>query len=275
MPSFRSTTRVAVWAFACLSGCTGVNPQFGLEKSDADPGLGSVRDGSTSVTTGSLIGYWRFEEGQGSERASDQSGYGHHGVVEGLDVARVWVPGYTGTGLSFPAYVTGTDPGVRVPMTAAIDGLRTFTVGAWIKRSLKSAPGLWTIISRQLDNTADEVFDLASARTELEIFIPREGNTICAARATTAGIDGRWLHVVATYDGGMLRLYADGVEVGSGKWVDRLRSTTTPLYIGTNKNPEKSEPFEGVIDEVVLFSKALSASAVKALAAGASPFTLQ
>ena len=55
---------------------------------------------------------------------------------------------------------------------------------------------------------------------------------------------------------------------------NRLVSTTTPVYIGTNKNPNNTEPFEGVIDDVALFDRALSPGAIQMLAAGYSVFDL-
>jgi hypothetical protein len=45
--------------------------------------------------------------------------------------------------------------------------------------------------------------------------------------------------------------------------------------IGTNKNTVITEPFEGIIDDVVLYSRALLASAIASLAAGGSPYTFK
>ncbi len=107
------------------------------------------------------------------------------------------------------------------------------------------------------------------------IYVPGTGSQVnFEARAQGATVAGTWTHAAATYDGQWLRLWVNGVMAAQSNFVNRLVSTTTPVYIGTNKNPTLNEPFEGALDEVALFDRALGAAAIQKLAAGGSVFDL-
>ena len=71
-----------------------------------------------------------------------------------------------------------------------------------------------------------------------------------------------WSHVALTYDGEMLRLYVNGTEVSSRARTGAIRATTDPLWIGGNR--PYGEYFEGRIDEVRVYRRALSPSQVRA-----------
>jgi hypothetical protein len=71
----------------------------------------------------------------------------------------------------------------------------------------------------------------------------------------------RWSHLALTYDGGKLHLYVDGAQVSSRAATGAIRRTTDPLWIGGNH--PYGEYFEGVIDEVRIYDRALSRSAVR------------
>jgi hypothetical protein len=87
---------------------------------------------------------------------------------------------------------------------------------------------------------------------------------------------GAWIHGAATYDGRYLRIYVNGTQIAVSDFPDRLVSSPgTPVYIGTNKNPVTNEAFNGLIDEVALYSYALSAAAIGRLAGGATPLEVR
>ena len=87
---------------------------------------------------------------------------------------------------------------------------------------------------------------------------------------STRHTDGRqadpvneWSHVALTYDGATLRLYVNGTEVSSRATGGAIRETTDPLWIGGNR--PYGEYFEGRIDEVRVYRRALSPSQVRAM----------
>ena len=72
----------------------------------------------------------------------------------------------------------------------------------------------------------------------------------------------RWTHVALTYDMRALRLYVDGTEASHRAMTGRTLRTTDPLWIGGNR--PYGEYFQGVIDEVRVYDRALGASEVRA-----------
>jgi hypothetical protein len=74
---------------------------------------------------------------------------------------------------------------------------------------------------------------------------------------------GEWVHLVGVYDGTAVRIYVNGVERGSAPQTGNILSYTQPLYVGAHGLP--GEFARGVIDEVRVYSQALSASQVQAL----------
>src|SRR5262249_40362798 len=78
-----------------------------------------------------------------------------------------------------------------------------------------------------------------------------------------------FVHVASTYDGVTLKIYQDGVEVGSED-VGMVIPTglTEPVSIGCGINTENvRECIRATLDELVIYNRALSAGEVKALAA--------
>jgi hypothetical protein len=84
-----------------------------------------------------------------------------------------------------------------------------------------------------------------------------------------------WVHVALTHDGTTLRLYQDGKEVASAPYARPQMPDTTPICIGCNQNgpgdSANDETLAGRLDEVMLYSRALSAAEVARLAAGDLP----
>jgi hypothetical protein len=71
-----------------------------------------------------------------------------------------------------------------------------------------------------------------------------------------------WQHVATTYDGATLRLYVNGLEVGSQSLPGSIRTSGGVLRIGGNK--VWGEYFQGSIDEVRIYNRALLANEVQA-----------
>jgi hypothetical protein len=227
-----------------------------------------------------LVGYWSFEGGGGT-MARDWSGNENHGYLENL-TPQAWVAGRTGTGstaLMFPPIPAGgLPPAVRIPWTQAIDDMRAFTLSAWFYRTAAPANVHDSVISRQLDNTNYEIFNITCNNQDLIVYIPGMSPQVnFEARYANTAVLRSWVHVAATYDGATLRLYVHGLEkVVRPNFTNRLRSSPgKPIYIGANVNSSFTETFEGMIDDVALFSEALPPDQISKLAGGSTPFQLQ
>jgi hypothetical protein len=90
---------------------------------------------------------------------------------------------------------------------------------------------------------------------------PSVGFVASPAGVVTAGV---WQHVALTYDrgSGFARIYRDGIQVGSRAVGDLRPSTYWHLYLGYRAGYGS---YRGLLDEVTLFNRALSAQEVSAI----------
>ena len=77
---------------------------------------------------------------------------------------------------------------------------------------------------------------------------------------------GVWTHLAVTYDGTTLRLYVNGVLRSSTAASGGIAASTAPLRIGGNTvfSVPGTEYFAGLIDEVRIYNRALSAAEITA-----------
>lgn len=78
---------------------------------------------------------------------------------------------------------------------------------------------------------------------------------------------GSWEHVLITKTGDPknVTLYINGSKVGSGGWTENLPAGMMKLIIGEHKNAGDMSRFQGKVDELCIFDKALSAEEARAL----------
>lgn len=216
-----------------------------------------------------LIGYWRFDDGAGT-RALDSSGQGNHGTLLGMD-DRSWVAGRIRGALRFD----GATQWVRVPASPSLDAPRTtraLTVAAWVSRA-SGGYMFQGVVSRQYRGTVFEHFALfADSRGFVGTVNYQPGYTgTCQGPAVPFG---QWTHLAVTASERGVQGYVNGAQVCTLAAAPALAADTTPVAIGANSDRpavERDQLFSGLIDEVVLYDRALSAAEVRELAAGRGP----
>ena len=79
----------------------------------------------------------------------------------------------------------------------------------------------------------------------------------------------RWIHMAGVYDGEWMTLYVDGVVIGRRRQTGMIHVDDNPLTIGAEENGPESHvvdgEFQGQIDEVRLYNRALGPSEIKAI----------
>ncbi|HOZ48967.1 MAG TPA: glycoside hydrolase family 2 TIM barrel-domain containing protein [Candidatus Hydrogenedentes bacterium] len=80
---------------------------------------------------------------------------------------------------------------------------------------------------------------------------------------------GHWHHLAGVYDGVCLRLYIDGACAATKPHTGRIEHSPYPVCIG--RNPEAQHPLAGAVDEVRLYTRALSDAEVGAAMNGRAP----
>jgi hypothetical protein len=82
------------------------------------------------------------------------------------------------------------------------------------------------------------------------------------AESTTTFVAGQWYYLVGTYDGTQLRLFVNGVLETSTP-SSRIINSDSPLTIG--RSSSANEYFEGLVDEVSVYNRALTADEIAAI----------
>ncbi|MCU0915411.1 MAG: protein kinase [Planctomycetes bacterium] len=226
---------------------------------------GSVVTGNVwSFSTGDLVGWWPFDEMQG-RAAADASGRGHHGVLLG---GPQWQPGRFGGALAFD----GRDDYVSIKDAPDLDITGEITVACWVQAVNLEIP--WQAIVAK-GNQAWRVIRSVNNRSAqfacTGIHVP---NTIWGNVDGQAVIDdGQWHHVAGIYDGARLRLYVDGTLDVSTEATGAVNATRDHVLIGANARDEW-RCWRGLIDEVRVYSYALTEDEIRELAVGRGPAPL-
>ncbi|HEX6667758.1 MAG TPA: LamG-like jellyroll fold domain-containing protein [Solirubrobacterales bacterium] len=197
---------------------------------------------------GLVLGYG-FEETSGTT-ATDTSTAKNNGTLNG---ATSTPSGKFGRALSFD----GTNDRVDVPDANSLDLTNGMTLEAWVKPTTNT--GYRTALMKE--RGGDLVYSLYASNGA----VPKFESFTTGENAATSGSGlalNAWTHLTATYDGATMRLYANGVEVGTKAATGSMPNTTGALRIGGNA--PWGEYFSGLIDEVRVYNRALSASEIEA-----------
>ena len=198
--------------------------------------------------TSSRVGLWRLDESSGTT-AADATGNAPGVYVNGPTLGAAPLDnGQTGTAVAFD----GSDDYVEVAPRPALDLSSSISIEAWVKADAYAG----SVVQRY---GAYELRPQPNGNLIWRLWI--DG----AARSLTAGIGtvstDQVHHLVGTYDGAMMRLYLDGVQVASGPMSGSVEhGPADVLYIGTNAHTKTY--FGGTIDNVAIYSRALSAEEV-------------
>ncbi len=207
-----------------------------------------------------LIAAYGFSQGSGAT-LSDSSGNGRVGTLVG---GPSWGAGRNGGGLSFNgggAYVTMVD-------VNALDGLTRLTVSAWIRTT---ASGEKHIVDKSgCDGAASGgPFELGTSffvegKATFIVYRAGAGNTFEKVDSTTTVTDGAWHHIAGVYDGSNVLIYVDGALRGTTPAAGiTLPATGNALELGGRCNGN-AYPWNGSVDDVRLYSRALSAAEIGA-----------
>ncbi|MDD2916520.1 MAG: prepilin-type N-terminal cleavage/methylation domain-containing protein [Candidatus Gracilibacteria bacterium] len=220
----------------------------------------------------SLVGYWDMETMSGT-KLRDWSRYGNDGTLSGTTS----VQGKYGYSRSF----NGVSEYVDISNSIAnVKSLSEGTISGWFKTNVNSAqtlfdlyqddahlvqimgPGNWT------SSFADESFGYASYNSgSLLMFWVRKGNYYYA--------DGKWHQFTVNAGNGDNAIYIDGqreqivFSQGTKETRNMFLNIGNPTFsaIGVRQIAASgaSIPFNGIIDELRIYNRALSDSEIKAL----------
>ncbi len=141
------------------------------------------------------------------------------------------------------------------------------TLSAWIQPTANQS-GWRTIMQKQTDAY------FLNASSDAGPLRPAGGGTFGGSTSFVAGPTASplntWTHVALTYDGTTQRLYVNGTQVATRATTGTIQVTSNPLWIGGNQ--PYGEYFTGLIDEVRVYDRALTATDIQTdMATGLQP----
>jgi hypothetical protein len=209
-----------------------------------------------------LLGLWPIDEGSG-QSVRDYSGKSNHGVLGATSAADAgdpsWValPGtkyYRRSALHFAG-----DDYVTVPDTPTLEPTR-ISVGAVTRAT---SPGAFRyVVSKGALQCQTASYGLYTGTDGgLRFYVSNGIDSALSADAGTGIWDGAWHVALGTFDGGVVRLFVDGREIGTGTPTNLTLAYNLPTndnfyigdYRGSCANPLG---FIGDIDAVAVANRA-------------------
>jgi Concanavalin A-like lectin/glucanases superfamily len=212
---------------------------------------------SDAVTADGPVGYWRLDETSGTT-ATDSAGSRNGTYTNGVTLGQT---GAMSAAANKAASFDGTDDRVVTPYAAALNPSQ-FTVEAWAKPS--SGGAYRTLVA--------ETYEIGGVYRGMGMYVS-PSNTWRAYLNNGAGQTvlngptvrfGEWTHVAWSYDGTTLKMYINGTLVASAAG-SFSANTSAPLSLGmwSSDNSTWYDPFSGLIDDVSLYSSALTAAKIR------------
>ena len=245
---------------ACLTSCS----------STAQCAPGNVCQGGQCVKPApDLALYWKFDEPGGATTASDSSGRGRDGSytgARGTPAASTSVPPVSFPNPASRAFTRANRHAVVLP--GAPSDLRpsgAVTISVWFRATSSDLIG-----SDVVGLGSDYFLRIKTGEIEWVKRVSPVSPVFAVCQFTsTAHLDGQWHHFAGVNGAGGLKGYLDGTERCTLADTRPIIYEGTDVIVGRNGNDHPDFDFEGNIDDVRIYTRALGAAEVRSLAGGA------
>jgi outer membrane protein assembly factor BamB len=212
------------------------------------------------VSTGpcNLVAYWSFDHGD----ATDDSGNENHGTVYGaiLTYDRFGNPD---SAFSFD----GVDDYIEVADSDSLDVSKEITIIGWV--NVNSYTDEWLGVVNKASSDDNDTFEICIHSSKYLHFPLNFQNSGRICYNSNPGLfnEGEWHFFGAVYDGTDVSIYIDGILSNSYTSTNEsLKTNDHNLIIGAEKEDYNGPHyFNGILDEIRIYSKPLSESEIKEL----------
>jgi len=205
---------------------------------------------SDTFTRG-LVAYWSFDEGTGNT-AYDASGNGNNGT---LTNGPKWTKGKSGSALSFD----GSNDYVDCGSDESLDITDEITIEAWVKAASFPASSYYNTLVNKRGNYAISLYASPGSSTATIRYIFCGVDSSWIETGVSVGLN-EWAHISVVWDGNIEKVYLNGDEVYSRSASGSMSPTDEIMGIGGGWS---GEYFNGLIDEVRIYNRALSAEEIR------------
>ncbi|MDB5181882.1 MAG: 5-Nucleotidase domain protein [Candidatus Saccharibacteria bacterium] len=208
-----------------------------------------------------LVGYWPF-----SGNAKDATPYSGNGTLVNAPALTADRKGRLSSAYNF---VYGSSQEIAIPDSPALSPTGALTLSAWFKGSVANTSyatsgALAGLVVKDIGGSTAQnpIYGFTVTSGTLN-FVANNSSNVQASISSSGLIDNTWYHAVGTFDGTNIRLYVNG-QFKSSATQTNLDNSTGPLRIGRQKSGF-DRFFNGDIDDVRVYDRALSLAEVQAL----------
>lgn len=209
--------------------------------------------GLTTTQDDDLLAYYSFD----ASNATDDAGNGRNGALvssPSFSAGVLW----NAANLNWTSYIN-----LGSSINAWVSTSAWFTINTWVNTSVTSAQNLFSVVNGETNN----FILLRKDEWNPDFRVRINGVDTVAIWFNTEIRSGKWVMVTATYiPGWAVRLYVDGVldNSATAAW-SNLNLWTIPALIWRDGRLWGNPAFNGSIDEVRIYNRAISAAEVTQL----------
>jgi hypothetical protein len=209
-----------------------------------------------------LVSLWKLDEGTGLtayDSARDNDG----NLING--------PVWSSSGINGSLEFDGNEGYVQVSSDSSLNVHRV-TMCAWVKVN-ETGPGTNNfIINRKMTEPGTYGLLVRASDNRLRAQVRLDGSEGTGRIITSNNpVSSDWIYVCGVYDGDKLKMYVDGVLQDEINDANGNIDTDNPRILTIGAHPDHASYFNGLIDEVRIYDRALSAEEIDELYAGNSP----
>lgn len=246
----------------------------------------TITDAPGGILTSGLVSYWTMDEATGN--TVKDSIETHDGTASGAAIAN----GFLANARKF----NGVSDVVTIGTSSALN-TNAFTVSSWVnptsfnsfatgnnaaifnRRNSLDKGGLSVeLVGNPITNTLGDNGQVACKLYAQDAANTAIGYASIASSGSARLLPASWNHIACSFDGTTIKLYIDGTLAASGSAAVLLQKTGTvsaympsDLQTAFGRNLQSGKVFDGIIDEIGYWKKALSEEEIKQLAQGTRP----
>ena len=243
--------------FAANGGTVSFNATGSVSHTFGGASLSNVMVGLNGSS--GLVGYWKLDDT--ASPAVDSSSSGNNGIwSSGVTRVTAALPPVTGdvSALSF----NGSNGYVSLGVANLPANNAAQSISVWFK----GIP----------DGNNHNMIAMSNLGSSSAVQLGFRGSSLIAWNygggslvSMTAPVDGAWHHVAYTYDGTTDSIYLDGTLSATSTTGPHQTATPTSAYLGTYDGA--SELWSGSLDDIRVYTRAISSSEISVLAMGSAP----
>ena len=207
-----------------------------------------------------LVGYWPF-----CGNANDASGNGNNGTVNGATLTTDRF-GNTNKAYNFD----GVDDFININNSNSLNPTSQITISAWVNTSAYNSSNASMVVNKGWDQGPGHYDLLVFSSNNKSRFVI--GNNIFVESSSTVNIN-QWTLITASIDSLTMKIYVNGIleNTVTQNNNNSFGTNTDPLYIGKHDYLNHPYFFNGIIDDIGIWNRALSPQEIQQLYTSAYP----